>query len=185
MVSEKFRRELAREIEQWQQEGLLSPDQRHHLISRYQLDQLESSAQNRFTAILVGLGSILLGIGAITFVAANWQVIPRDLKLLLLITALVSVNAAGFELWRRAEPETSQRRLGQGLLLLGALLLGANLALAGQLFHRSGSFFDLVSGLEFGCLGNSLQSTTDSPRHPVGTDSFFWLLVWPVGGSLG
>ncbi|NEQ31325.1 MAG: DUF2157 domain-containing protein [Leptolyngbya sp. SIO4C5] len=184
MASEKFRQQLAQELPQWQQDGLISDEQQQQIADRYRLNQLESSAQNRFTAILIGLGSVLLGIGAITFVAANWQAIPRDLKLLLLITAFLSINIAGFELWYRAEPETGQRRLGQGLLLLGALLLGANLALTGQLFHRSGSFYDLCLAWSLGIwlMAYSLQITVLGVLAALilifGYGSGLWGSVW-------
>ncbi|MFE4107090.1 DUF2157 domain-containing protein [Almyronema epifaneia] len=180
MASEKFRQELAQALPQWQQEGLINDEQRHQLASRYQLDQIESNAQNRFTAILIGLGAILLGIGAITFVAANWQAIPRNLKLLLLLTAFVGVNAAGFELWQHAQPETGRRRLGQGLLLLGALLLGANLALGGQLFHRSGSFYDLCLAWSLGTwlMAYSLRLTPLGILAVVLLSFGYWSGLW-------
>ncbi|MBW4464290.1 MAG: DUF2157 domain-containing protein [Pegethrix bostrychoides GSE-TBD4-15B] len=141
MSTEKFRRELRQEAEQWWQEGLIDAGLYERLCERYQLRSLEGDASQRFTAILLGLGSILLGLAAITFVAANWQVWPRPVRLALLLGLFWAVNAAGFYLWRK--PASRSQRFGHGLLLMGGLLLGANLGLMSQMFHQSGQLYAL------------------------------------------
>lgn len=162
MVPEKFRRQLRQEAEQWWTEGLIDAALYQQLANRYQFQRLERDASHRFIAILMGLGSILLGLAAITFVAANWQVWPRSVKVVLLLSLLIGVNAAGFYLWRRPAALKGQQRLGQGLLLLGALLLGANLALMSQMFHQSGNSYELflVWGLGVLAMAYSLRLTS-------------------------
>lgn len=159
MISEKFRRELRQEAEQWWQDGLIDASLYERLCERYQLRALERDASHRFTAILLALGSVLLGLAAITFVAANWQVWPRLVKLSLLLTLFWGVNAAGFYLWRRS---AASARLGQGLLLLGALLLGPNLGLMSQMFHQSGPIYELfwLWGLGVMVMAYSLRLTS-------------------------
>lgn len=159
MASEKFRRQLHHESEQWRSEGLIDAALYERLAERYQFDRLEGEASNRFVAILIGLGAVLLGLGAVTFVAANWQVWPRTFKAILLFSCFVGVNAAGFYLWRKPSTHGGQQRLGQGLLLLGALLLGANLGLMSQMFHQSGNWYELllVWGLGVAAMAYSLR----------------------------
>lgn len=158
--SEKFRRELRQEAEQWWQEGLIDASLYERLCDRYQLRALERDASHQFIAILLTLGSILLGLAAMTFVAANWQIWSRPVKLTLLLTLFWGVNAAGFYLWRRSSSKGA--RLGQGLLLLGALLLGANLGLMSQMFHQSSSLYELfwVWGLGVTLMAYSLRLTS-------------------------
>ncbi len=151
MLSDKFRRQLRQEAEQWRTEGLIDASVYEQLSNRYQFSDIETAARNRFTLILLGLGSVLLGLGIITFVAANWQVWSREWKVILLLSGFVGINAAGFYLWRRPT-ERWQRRLGQGLLLLGALVLGANMALMSQLFHQSGLLYQLFIAWGLGVL---------------------------------
>lgn len=138
MVSDKFRHQLRKEAQKWQADGLINQSQYQLISQRYQFNTLDSSARNRFIVIIIGLGSLLLGLAVITFVAANWQYLSRELRVLLLVSVFVGVNTAGFYLWRYPT-EQWQNSLGRGLLFLGALILGANMALMSQMFHQSGS----------------------------------------------
>jgi uncharacterized membrane protein len=160
MVSEKFRYQLRQEVIRWQAEGLIDEELYAELARRYQFADLADSARNRFVAILIGLGSVLLGLAAITFVAANWQVLSKSLKVLLLMSLFAGVNAAGFYLWRPPAPSW-QARLGKGLLLFGSFILGANFALMSQIFHQSGSVYQLflVWGLGVLAMAYSLRLT--------------------------
>ena len=142
MVSDTFRHQLRHELELWRTEGLIEDFQYEQLAERYQLNTLDTIARNRFIMILLGLGSILIGLGVITFVAANWQELPRTAKVTLLLSLFIVVNVAGFYLWRRHEEK--QQRLGHGLLILVALILGANMGLMGQMFHISNPFYELL-----------------------------------------
>lgn len=142
MISEKFRRQLRQESERWWQEGMIDTATYEQLSQRYQFQTLENEAKNRFIVILMGLGGVLLGLGVITYVAANWQGWPREFRTLLLFTIFIAVNVTGFYLWRRSPSEGGQK-LGHSLLLLGALILGANLGLTSQMFHQSGNLYEL------------------------------------------
>jgi uncharacterized membrane protein len=130
MPSDRFRHELKAEVRQWVEEGLINDQQVDQLVDRYQLNQIDAAAKNRFVGILVGLGCLLIGLGVITFVAANWQGLGRPVKLGLLTTLFLSSNLGGFYLWQRGFD-----RYGQGLLLVGNLVLGASIALFTQMFH--------------------------------------------------
>jgi uncharacterized membrane protein len=151
MLSDKFRRQLRQEAEQWRTEGIIDASVYEQLCDRYQFNDLEASARSRFVVILLGLGSVLLGLAIITFVAANWQAWSRGVKVTLLLSGFIGVNTAGFYLWRHPT-ERWQRRFGQGLLLLGALILGANMALMSQMFHQSGLLYQLYLVWGFGVL---------------------------------
>ncbi|MFB2976612.1 DUF2157 domain-containing protein [Microseira sp. BLCC-F43] len=160
MVSDKFRHQLRQEAEQWKAEGLIDAWLYEQLSERYQFNTLDTSTRNRFIVILIGLGSLLLGLAVITLVAANWQVWSRELRVTLLLSLFIGVNAIGFYLWRRPADEW-QHRIGHGVLLLGALILGANMALMAQMFHQSGSpaRLFLVWGLGVLAMAYSLRLT--------------------------
>ncbi|BAY87471.1 hypothetical protein NIES267_69930 [Calothrix parasitica NIES-267] len=150
MIIDSFRAKLRKEAEIWRDEGIIEDSQYEQLSQRYQFDSLDNVAQDRFIFILIGVGCILVGLGAITFVAANWQSWSREVKLVLLLSLFFATNIIGFFLWREpvfdnAGKKRRQRKriFGHGLLLLGALLLGANMAFMAQTFHMSGSDYEL------------------------------------------
>jgi uncharacterized membrane protein len=143
MASEKFRRQLRHEAQLWKAEGLINDSAYQQICDRYQFNSIDTAASNRFVMILIGLGGILLGLGVITFVAANWQQWPRELKIILLLGLFIGLNTGGFYLWQ-SHPETGKtKRLGEGLLIFGALSLGANISLMAQMFHIGGSPYGL------------------------------------------
>ncbi|MGF1480181.1 MAG: DUF2157 domain-containing protein [Cyanophyceae cyanobacterium] len=148
MVSEKFRYQLREELAQWQAEGIVSHNISEQLANRYGLSELDTASRDRFVTILLGLGSVLLGLAAITFVAANWQQWTREIKVFLLLSLFISVSAGGFYLWQHS----TRQRLGQALLLLGSLILGANLGLMSQMFHLSGAAYQLYLVWSLGVL---------------------------------
>ncbi len=143
VASDEFRRELQREAREWRSSELISEEQYQQLADKYAFATIETAARDRFIMILLGLGSILIGIGAITFVAANWQALSQTVKAGLLLLVMIICDVSGFGLINRVGPNDRWRRLGQALLLLGALLLGANLALMGQIVHTSSPRYEL------------------------------------------
>lgn len=203
MVTEKFRRQLRQESEKWWTEGLIDADFYEKLAERYQFNKLEQDASNRFISILLGLGGILLGLGVITFIAANWQDWSRTFKVILLLSLFISVNVTGFYLWRRS-PQRGLQKLGHGLLLLGALILGANMSLMSQMFHQSGNFYQLllVWGLGVLAMAYSLRLVSQGVLAliligwgyslgwvdwSIGQDGSMWQLLvrhMPLTGSL-
>lgn len=192
MISDKFRRELRSQAQLWEAEGLIDSSFYQQLADRYQFNTLETASRNRFLSILIGLGSILLAIGVITFVAANWQVWSREVRVAMLLSLFVAVNAAGFYLWR-IPPSRSKnshqnilpatkglpKLLGEGLLLLGALILGANMALMAQMFHIGGSSYGLFLAWGIGVLGMaySLRLTSLGVLSALLIGLGYWLAV--------
>jgi len=191
MISDKFRRELRSQAKLWEAEGLIDTSLYQQLADRYQFHTLETASRNRFLSILISLGSILLAIGVITFVAANWQIWSREVRVALLLSLFVAVNVAGFYLWRippsRSKnsnpniPATTGRSklLGEGLLLLGALILGANMALMAQMFHIGGSSYGLFLAWGIGVLGMaySLRLTSLGVLSALLIGLGYWLAV--------
>lgn len=182
MASLQFKRQLKQEAERWQQDGWISRQQYARIASHYQLDALGESAQGQFTRALISIGCVLIGISVITFVSANWQAIPRLVRVLMLVSLFLSVNIAGVRLLQRPQSQ----RLGQGLLLLGSLILGGNLALMGQMFHQSGSGYGLCLVWGAGTLamayGLSLPSLGVLAQLLVGVGYLLWLRDVPMAG---
>ena len=143
-----FRQLLLDEVRQWRNEGLISPQQYQVLCDRYRVEGVEVYARHRYLTVLLGVGFLLVGLGALFFVAAQWDGWPRSLQLGLCVLAMVLSGGTGSFLWWRsgrgiaeakpfsipgfpwiARQISTQQRLANGLLILAALLWGATLQL--------------------------------------------------------
>jgi uncharacterized membrane protein len=93
----------------------------------------ESDARSgRFTLIVSVLGALLLGTGLILFFASNWESLGHFTKLILITLLPIIPLVGGYYL---SEIKKDFPILGKSLIFLGVLLIGASLALYGQLYH--------------------------------------------------
>lgn len=174
MVSDKFRQDLPPEVEKCHAEGLMDESEYPQVTEGYELDCSVNRAGNcsgktgaaavkqqavpQAIAILIGAGVIFLAIAAIAILAALWPSCSRELKVMLLLSLFVALNAAGFSLWRQTSPASGsqwQKELGKRLLVLSALVLGASLVLVRLLFHVNGSAAELLASWGLGVLAMS------------------------------
>jgi uncharacterized membrane protein len=135
-----FRRRLKQEASFWQENGILDAAQLARLSELYGFDTLPTSNPRSLVGSIVTFGMLLVGLGVLTFVAANWLSIPTALKVVLLLAALWGAYGGGYYLWK---VKGTSPVLGQGLILLGSLIYGGNIALFGQIFHVDGDLYQL------------------------------------------
>ena len=136
-MSTKFRAALRNELAIWIQKGIVTEETAKQLSSAYELDNLKHESTRLLSAVIFTIGSLLLGGGLISFVAANWEVIPTPIKLALLFSALLGLHTIGFWLWH----SKNWRRLGHALIFCGCLVFGANIGLVAQIFHISSNWY--------------------------------------------
>ncbi|MBO2010436.1 DUF2157 domain-containing protein [Hymenobacter negativus] len=122
-MSRKF---LETESPSWVTDGLISEAQRQQLLARY-------PPEAQPLGLLPLLGSVLVGLSALSVVAANWQALPVALRLALLLGSLTGSYAAGSYFLRRGNDD-----LGHGLIGLGLILFGASIILTSQLYQLVG-----------------------------------------------
>ncbi len=114
--------------EAWVEDGIITEEQRAAILERYP----QGDRRKRQAAIISVLGAILVGVGAILFVATNWEVIPRVVRIGLLLGSMLAAHAGG---WYLREATSKSPRVGHALYLLGSLLFGATLFLGAQLYN--------------------------------------------------
>lgn len=119
---------IEEESETWVEDGLLSEEQREAILARYS----QQDRRKRQAAIISVLGAVLVGVGAILFVATNWQEIPRVVRVGLLLGSMLVAHGTG---WYLREQTSKSPRVGHALYLLGSLLFGALLFLGAQLYN--------------------------------------------------
>ena len=153
--SNDFPRRLPAEVAQWQADGLISREQAVAILERYGLaaeDRLpgepaaadsigskeptEDPAErttlvSRAVSIIGVMGALLVGLGIIIYVAANWDVIPVWARVTMLVSLTAAINAAGWFLLARFD----YPRIGVAMLVVGALAYGASIHLIAQIYH--------------------------------------------------
>jgi uncharacterized membrane protein len=127
----RFRRQLKEQLGILESEGLISTPQVQQLTDRYRLGNLAAETTQSLMMTIYMIGSVLIGIGIISFVAAHWMQMGRGTKVAILFAAMLLAHAGGFVLWRWS----GFPRLGHTLVVLGTLIFGANIGLIAQIFH--------------------------------------------------
>ena len=100
LPSAGFRRQLRREVDRWQSEGLLSADQAQALSQRYRLDDLARESTGNLLAAIYIIGALLIAAGLVSFVAAHWDGIPAFLKVVLIVLAMLLCYGFGVHQWK-------------------------------------------------------------------------------------
>ena len=124
------RKELAfllREVALWRDSGIIDP------VQASVIEGLYAPRKGHFPQVLLGLGGMLVGLGFLSAVAANWLDMPRAFRAALIVLCyLFSILAA----WR-AEAEFP--RTSRAFLLLGSFIYGGGIFLMAQMFHQGGA----------------------------------------------
>ena len=124
---------LARQIDQWQSQGLLDQE----TADRLRFDVKTRHNGFGMGGVLAVLGSLLLGAALILFIAANWEVIPRIWRVVLILFIMWGGYLGGAWLQQRDENRLAAI-FAPSLYLLSAITYGAGIALVGQMYHMSG-----------------------------------------------
>jgi uncharacterized membrane protein len=75
------------------------------------------------------LGSVLVGMGAMLAVTANWEVIPSLVKVAIVVVVTLGTYFAGWMLSKT----TTHQRIGEALIFLGAIMYGVGIWLIAQI----------------------------------------------------
>ncbi|MFZ0035053.1 MAG: DUF2157 domain-containing protein [Sedimentisphaerales bacterium] len=138
-ISNRFREQLKQELQIWQADGIITPDQSAAINQRYLLDQTGKESRNIVLSAIYIIGAILVAAGVISFVAANWNKITPSVKITVIISFMLACHLSGFYLWKISGKSP---RLGHALISLGTLVFGANIGLLAQIFHIKADFYN-------------------------------------------
>ena len=132
----RFVSRLREEVEAWQRDGTITAKQAQAVLARYPEYPPGHGVSRRRQGLVTGLsilGGILIGLGVITFFAANWDEISHEVKLASLIAGMLLSYGAGYALWQRSGPTA----YAVSFVLLGCIIYGAGVHLIGQTYHVS------------------------------------------------
>ena len=137
------------DIQKLQESGLISDAQRRKIVEHFKLKE----DSNRFLVIISFVGAVLVAAGIVLLIAANWEEIPRGVKLGTGLILMLGAHAGGWWLRENPLPRPSATlspsdgeragvrgnygKTGEALHLIGSLLFLSNIALVGQIYHLS------------------------------------------------
>lgn len=177
-----FRRMLPGELAIWSKEGLISEEQEKRLYEKYQLAKIAEESQSTLINAIFIFGAVLIACGIIAFIAAHWDGIPSFVKLTMIIGIMLAVYAIGFYLWKL---KANMPRLGHALVLLGALIFGANIGLIAQIFHLSANFYDGFLVWTVGTLVIAYVTGSIPLADLALISSFIWFCGWKADNLSG
>jgi uncharacterized membrane protein len=129
------RKRLERDLARWQREGWVTPA--GGAAIRQELSA--GAAGVGLAGSLAILAAVLIGFAAMSFVAANWQDMPRLVRLAVLFSSVAGSYLAAGALFQRG-----MGAFGHAAALSGVALFGASMMLVSQMFHTDGNPADLV-----------------------------------------
>ncbi len=123
-----YKDKVKQDLDRWIAQGLVSSDRRDAILAT-----LPEARRLDAATALAWVGGLLLGIAVISFIAANWDGLPRIARFGLVLTAFAI--AAGAGAWAS---HAKRPILSNIALMLAALIFAAAIGLTGQIFDIAG-----------------------------------------------
>ena len=164
-----LKHDLAREAADWVGDGVISESQAEAICRRYGVDFHRAKSRSFGYNVLVGLGYLFIGLAIITLLGANWDEIPRALRMGGLIALTVTTHWLGLRRYLAGDKSG-----GVGLFLLGNLFFGTSIVLIAQIYHLGEHMPDGVFWWALGCLPFAVL--TRSPW--IGLQAQLLALLW-------
>lgn len=126
---------LEKSLKEWVLKGFINDNEANQIL-RYESNKPQSSY---IILSIVILGVIILGIGVISIIAANWDKIPANIKLINDFLLLIICGIGILEAYRH-----QKELIYESLVLLFMLLCLASIGLISQIYHLSGEFYEAL-----------------------------------------
>ena len=162
---------LQEELSFWQAQSLVSAEQADAVSALYEVKT------RSFSQVLLCGGALLVGLGALCAIAANWWDIPRELRAAIIVAVYAAcMTAAAF----CASPLP---RTARALHLLASFVFGAGIFLTAQMYHQGGHWSTAFGWWAAGLLPGALllRDRAQTFLYQVltfvfmsGTDLLFW-----------
>lgn len=120
---------LNKELGFYKDSKLISEEQHNNILNQYSI-----KPGLNFVTILLLIGSLLLGLGILSFIASNWRILGKPYKFSIIMIIFFICNLAYYKLYE-TYPKTSISSI-----YIGLITFGSGIFLIGQMFNYGGNF---------------------------------------------
>ena len=131
MFERGYRRHLEADLVKWVAAGVISDDAAQSIRKA----RFSDEATSRLPGIFAMLGALMLAASVSAFVAANWQEIPRLVRLAGILAIIAGCFFPALLLQKRGHPAAAD-----ATITFATLCYGAGIALVGQMYHLPGDW---------------------------------------------
>ena len=168
MFERGYRQRLEADLVKWVAGGVISGDTAQSIRKA----RFGEEAVSRLPAIFGMLGALMLAASVSAFVAANWQEIPRTVRLVGILTLIAGCFFPALLLERRGMP-----RGADAAITLAMLCFGAGVALVGQMYHLPA---DWPAGAMLIAIGGLVAAALTGKNGPL-VIAFVAMMSWSFG----
>jgi len=163
-----YRRHLEADLVKWVADGVISGD----VAQSIRKARFGEAAASRLPAIFAMLGALMLAASVSAFVAANWQEIPRLVRLVGILTIIAGCFFPALLLERRGMPNGAD-----AVITFATLCFGAGIALVGQMYHLPA---DWPAGAMLIAIGGLTAAALTGKNGPL-VIAFVAMASWSCG----
>jgi uncharacterized membrane protein len=138
---------VKRDLARWAEQGMITPALAQTLSRDVEANDRRSLS---FGSILAMMAALLVGAAILVLIAANWEAIPRLVR----VAALFATIAAGY-IGGAILKNRDHGAIGEALYIVAAAAFGGSIALIGQMYHMSG---DESAAVLTWCIGTGLAA---------------------------
>ena len=168
MFERGYRQRLEADLTKWVADGVISGDAAQSIRKA----RFAEEAVSRLPGIFAMLGALMLAASVSAFVAANWQEIPRLVRLVGILTLIAACFPVAMLLGRRGMPWGTE-----AAVTFAALCFGAGVALVGQMYHLPG---DWPAGAMLVAIGALVAAALTGQSGPL-VIAFAAMTAWSFG----
>jgi uncharacterized membrane protein len=163
-----YRRHLEADLVKWVDGGVISLD----VAQSIRKARFGEEAVSRLPGIFAMLGALMLAASVSAFVAANWQEIPRLVRLVGILAIIAGCFFPALLLERRGMPNAAD-----AVITFATLCFGAGVALVGQMYHLPA---DWPAGAMLIAIGGLVAAALTGKNGPL-VIAFVAMTSWSWG----
>lgn len=163
-------------IQKWLDDKIITEEQSVKMLASLKESKTENRS-NRIIYALSSIGALFFGLGAIFFMASNWDTMPDFLKTSILFAVTFGFFAAGYIL---KYLKANLPKVGYSLIFLSTILFGVSLMLLAQIYNVNADNHTLILFWIIGILPVAYGFRHQLTAYLSAVLFYIWLITYLV-----